>query len=246
MLPYDRATCVQPVAGASAVEARGLEVRYPGAAAPSLSNFSLVVEKGTRVALVGANGAGKSTFLKAVAGLLPPTAGDLRVFGHEPARCRCRVAYLAQRQEVHWGFPATVEDLVMTGRAARLGWLKRPGAEDRAAVRNALERVGLSPVAPRPLSQLSGGQQQRALIARALAQEAELLLLDEPLNAVDAGTRASVGGLLADLCREGKTVLMATHHLGGPGEEADSAVHLAEGRPSDPCDHHPHGSEEPL
>ena len=152
--------------------------------------------------------------------------------------CRCRVAYLPQQPEIDWRFPAAVDDLVLTGRDAHLGWFRRPGAADRLLVRRALERVGLAALGPRPIRDLSGGQRQRVLIARSLAQEADLLLLDEPLNAVDAETRASVGELLAGLCREGKTVVMATHHFGGSGEEADRSVYLSEGHESDaPCEH---------
>lgn len=237
-LPYDGRRPPPAVPGAPALEARDVTVRYPGSPAPSLLNFSLTVPRGERVALVGSNGAGKSTFLKAAAGLLPVEKGALETGGRPVGWCRCRVAYLPQRAEVDWRFPGSAADLVLTGRSSHLGWFRRPGAEDRALALRSLERVGLAAVGDRPLHRLSGGQQQRLLIARALAQEADLLLLDEPLNAVDAGTRAAVGGILRDLCREGKSVVMATHHLGGPGEEADRAIHLAEGRSSDAsCDH---------
>jgi manganese/zinc/iron transport system ATP- binding protein len=213
-------------------------VRYPGAAAPALSGVSLCVSAGARVALVGSNGAGKSTFLKAAAGLVPLEAGTLSVLGHPAGWCRCRVAYLPQRPAVDWRFPADVEDFVLTGRDAHLGWFRRYSPSDRARAREALERVGLSSAAGQSLHRLSGGQQQRVLIARALAQEADLFLLDEPLNAVDAETRAAVGGLLKSLAAQGKTIVMATHHLGGPGEEADLAVHLSGGHavPA-PCEH---------
>jgi manganese/zinc/iron transport system ATP- binding protein len=130
-----------------------------------------------------------------------------------------------------------VEDLALTGRSPHLGWLRRPGREDRAAVAEALRRVGLEALSGRPIEALSGGQQQRVLIARALAQEADLFLLDEPLNAVDAETRAAVGGVLRSLAGQGKTILMATHHFGGAGEEADVAVHLTDGRPAAGCEH---------
>lgn len=237
-LPYDGKRPAAPSPDGPVIEARDVAVRYPGAAARALECFSLSVPRGARVALVGSNGAGKSTFLKAAAGLLPLESGELSVFGRPPAYCRCRVAYLPQRPDIDWRFPATVQDLVLTGRDAHLGWFRRPGDQDRQRAREALERVGLAAVAERPLHRLSGGQQQRAVIARALAQEADLFLLDEPLNAVDAQTRAAVGDILRNLCREGKTVVMATHHLGGLGEEADRAVYLSEGHPTDaPCEH---------
>jgi ABC-type Mn2+/Zn2+ transport system ATPase subunit len=237
-LPYDGRRPSPPEAAAAVLEARDVAVRYPGAASRALECLSLTVPRGRRVALVGSNGAGKSTFLKAAAGLMPVESGELKVFGRAPDYCRCRTAYLPQRPDIDWRFPATVLDLVLTGRHAHLGWFRRPGAEDRRRAEESLARVGLSEVAARPIHRLSVGQQQRVLIARALAQEADLLLLDEPLNAVDAATRAAVGAILRKLCAEGKTVVMATHHLGGPGEEADLAVHLSEGHPADaPCDH---------
>jgi manganese/zinc/iron transport system ATP- binding protein len=236
-LPYDRRPS-PPWTGRFAIEAEGVTARYPGVAAPALSNFSLTVPAGSRTALVGSNGAGKSTFLRAAAGLMPVESGSLLVLGRPAGWCRCRVAYLPQKPEVEWRFPAVVQDVVLTGRDAHLGWLRRPGADDRARARRAMERTGISDLASRPIHHLSGGQQQRVLIARALAQEADLFLLDEPLNAVDAETRSSVGRLLNDLCREGRTVLMATHHLGGVGEEADLAVYLSEGRQTPaPCEH---------
>jgi ABC-type Mn2+/Zn2+ transport system ATPase subunit len=236
-LPYDRRP-PPPWKGRWAVEASQVTVRYPGVSAPALSNFSLTVPAGSRTALVGSNGAGKSTFLRAAAGLMPVESGTLAVLGRPAGWCRCRVAYLPQRSEVEWRFPSVVEDVVLTGRDAHLGWLRRPGPKDRAHAREAMERAGIADLALTPLHRLSGGQQQRVLIARALAQEADLFLLDEALNAVDAETRASVGRLLKNLCREGKTVVMATHHLGGVGEEADLAVHLSEGRETpSPCDH---------
>ncbi len=240
--PYDGRVPAPPSGGTGVpvLEAKGVTVRYAGVASPALADFSLTVRPGTRVALVGANGAGKSTFLKAAAGLLPMESGSLLVFGKPVGWCRCRVAYLPQRQEVDWRFPATVDDLVLTGRASHLGWLRRPGREDRAAAAAALRRVGLEGLADRPLDRLSGGQQQRVLIARSLAQEADLFLLDEPLNAVDAETRAAVGSVLRSLAAQGKTIVMATHHFGGTGEEADAAIHLADGRESAPsCDHVP-------
>jgi manganese/zinc/iron transport system ATP- binding protein len=218
------------VPGAPALEARGLSSGYPGSAEPALRDVSLRVPVGARVALVGHNGAGKSTLLKAAAGLLPVLSGELRVYGQPVGACHHRVAYLPQRGEIDWRFPVTVERLVLTGRYVHLGWLRRPGRRDREIAAEALERMGLAGLADRQIGQLSGGQQQRALLARALAQDADLLLLDEPLTAVDAQTRDAVSGVLADLQAQGKTAVVATHDLGRLEAEFDGALYLSEGR----------------
>ncbi len=138
------------------------------------------------MALVGPNGFGKSTLLKAIAGLLPISVGRLLIYGHPAGACPHRVAYMPQCGEVDWIFPISVERFILTGRYVHLGQFRRPGTRDRHVVRKQLARMGLASMAPRPIRRLSGGQQQRALLARALSQEADLLLLDEPLNAMDA------------------------------------------------------------
>jgi manganese/zinc/iron transport system ATP- binding protein len=214
-----------------ALEARGVSVRYAGVATPALHDVWLTVPIGARVALVGPNGAGKSTLLKAAAGLLPVSAGELRIYGQAVEACHHRVAYLPQRGEVDWRFPVSVRRLVLTGRYVHLGWLRRPGARDRALADAAVERLGLTALAELPIGQLSGGQQQRALLARALAQDADLLLLDEPLNAVDAANRAVVAHVLDELRQQRKTVLVATHDLGRLDRDYDGALFLSEGRP---------------
>ncbi len=229
-LPYSRRHHASVVPGAPALEAQALSAGYPGALAPALGEVSLRVPTGTRVALVGHNGAGKSTLLKAAAGLLPVLSGELRIYGQPVGACHHRVAYLPQRGEIDWRFPVTVERLVLTGRYVHLGWLRRPGSSDREIARDALERMGLAALAERQIGQLSGGQQQRALLARALAQDADLLLLDEPLTAVDAETREAVSGVLAELQAQGKTAVIATHDLGRMEAEFDGALYLSEGR----------------
>jgi manganese/zinc/iron transport system ATP- binding protein len=229
LFPYSRRRRVDPVAEADALVVEELTVAYPGGSRPALRQFNLRAAKGTRLALVGANGAGKSTLLKAVAGLLTPSSGRVRIYGNPVGACHHRVAYLPQRAEIDWRFPVSVRRLVLTGRYVHLGWLRWPGAEDRRIVAEALERLRLGALADRQISQLSGGQQQRALLARALAQEADLLLLDEPLNAVDAETCAIVQAVLTDLRQQGKTVIAATHDLGRVESDFDSAVCLCEG-----------------
>ncbi|MBI4506971.1 MAG: ABC transporter ATP-binding protein [Chloroflexi bacterium] len=220
--------------GAPALEARAVCVAYPGASRPALDGVSLCVPVGAHVALVGPNGSGKSTLLKAAANLLPLRSGELRVYGNPPGACHHRVAYLPQRSRIDWRFPITVRGLVTTGRYVHLGWLRRPGPRDDDAVADVLDLLGLSALAERQIGQLSGGQQQRALLARALAQEADLLLLDEPLNAVDAETRAIVADVLAKLRRQGKTVVVATHDLGRLESDFDGALYLTAGREMPP------------
>jgi len=216
---------------ALALEVRDVSAAYPNEPErPALDGVSLRVPTGAHVALVGANGAGKSTLLKAIAGLLPLRAGEIRVYDQPVAACLHRVVYLPQRGEIDWRFPVDVRRLVMTGRYVHLGWLRWPSAEDRRRVAAALERLGISHLADRQIGQLSGGQQQRTLLARALAQDADLLLLDEPLNAVDAETRAAVADLMRELRREGKTVVTATHDLGRLESDFDGALFLSDGR----------------
>ncbi|MFN3706576.1 MAG: metal ABC transporter ATP-binding protein [Thermoflexales bacterium] len=229
-LPYGGRCSEQPPTDAPALAAHGVTVRYPGAARAALDGLDLVTPRGARVALVGPNGAGKSTLLKAIAGLLPVAAGSLLVFGAPVGAFRHRVAYLAQRGELDWHFPISVRRLVLTGRYPHLGWLRWPTRADWRRADEALERLQLLDLAERQIGELSGGQQQRALLARALAQEADLLLLDEPLNAVDAATREVVSAVLRDLQRQGRTVIVATHDLDRLQADFDDALFLMDGR----------------
>jgi len=224
LLRYSRAGL--PAPDAPSLEVSGLSVRYPGATAPALQNVSLRVSPGTVVALVGPNGSGKSTLLKAAAGLLKPFGGAVRVFGLRPGACRERLAYLPQRSEIDWRFPISVRRLAATGRYVHLGWLRRPGRHDQGIVDAVLERLRLTDLAERQIGRLSGGQQQRALLARALAQQAPLLLLDEPFNAVDAETRAVILDVLAELRTRGTAVVVATHDHDRLPFQFDEAVEL--------------------
>jgi manganese/zinc/iron transport system ATP- binding protein len=230
VIAYNGRRHVSAVPGASALDAQCVSAQYPGANALALECVSLRAAAGSRVALVGANGAGKSTLLKLVAGLLPIASGSLRVYGNAVGACHHRVSYLAQRGEIDWRFPIDVRRLVVTGRFVHLGWLKRPGANDWAIADEAIERMALTDLAGRQINELSGGQQQRALLARALAQDADLLLLDEPLNAVDAATRDIVSATLTELQRQGKTALIATHDLDRLETHFDQVLYLMDGR----------------
>jgi manganese/zinc/iron transport system ATP- binding protein len=229
-LPYGGRRHAHPALFASALEVRGLTVGYPHAARPVLTDVSFEVAEGCLAALVGPNGAGKSTLLKAVATLLTPRAGTIRIFGVPPGGCHHRTAYLPQRGDIDWRFPVTVERLVLTGRYVHLGWLRRPRRSDYAVVRRVMDRLGIGHLVSRPVGELSGGQQQRALVARALAQGADLLLLDEPFNNLDADTRADLLALFADLRAAGKTLVVATHDFDRPEEVFDDVIRLRDGR----------------
>lgn len=233
-LPYGRRRHASTVPGAPALATWSVSARYPGSEALALREMSLRVPPGARIALVGPNGSGKSTLLKAVTGLLPVSSGEIEVYGNRVGACHHRVAYLPQRGEIDWRFPISLRRLVMTGRYVHLGWLKRPGREDRDIVSSVIEELGLTPLAERQIGRLSGGQQQRALLARALVQEGDLLLLDEPLNAVDAGTSETISRVLSGLQRLGKTMVIATHDLASLASEFDGALYLREGREVEP------------
>jgi ABC-type Mn2+/Zn2+ transport system ATPase subunit len=228
-LPYSRC-CLEPVPGARALDARAVTVRYLGLAEPALVDVHWCVPCGARAALVGPNGSGKSTLLKTVAGLLPFSSGEVQVYGRMVGACQHRVAYLPQRLAVDWRFPMSVRRLVLAGRYVHLGWLRRPSERDWEIVDEMLARVRLADLADRQIGELSGGQQQRALLARTLAQEADLLLLDEPLNAVDAQTRSIFDEVCDELRRAGKTLIMATHDIVGLEKRLDDILSLCAGR----------------
>ncbi len=189
----------------------GMTVAYNGR--PALRDVTLSVPRASQVAVVGPNGAGKSTLFKALVGLLPVRSGSVFIGGHTPAGRREAVAYIPQREEIDWRFPVTVTDVVMMGRYGRLGWLRRPRREDRDVVAACLEQLGIADLAARSIGELSGGQQQRVFLARALAQEPEVLLLDEPFTGVDVNAKESLLELIAGLRARGVTVLASTHDM---------------------------------
>jgi ABC-type Mn2+/Zn2+ transport system ATPase subunit len=228
-LQYSKRHIPTDVPARSALTITDLTVGYYDSLEPAVCNISLDIPAGIRAALVGANGSGKSTLLKAIAGLLKPLAGTILIYGQPVGTCHQRVAYLPQRSEVDWRFPVTVQRLVLAGRYVHLGWLKRPNRKDNARVNDVLDQLGLADLADRQISQLSGGQQQRALLARALVQEADLLLLDEPLSAVDASSRQIIADVLNRLRQQGKTALVATHHLDRLEEEYDQIYDFESG-----------------
>jgi len=210
---------------------------------------------GQAVALLGPNGSGKSTLLKVVLGLLEPLGGRVEVLGAPPSRLNRRqhqIGYVPQLRDVDRAFPLTVFELAMMGRAGRLGLLRRPGRRDRALVTEALERVGLDELAGRPFGQLSGGQQQRAFLARAIVQEPDLLVLDEPAAGVDEENRGRIGTLLDELRAQGMPMLIATHDVDELRPLVpDGYWSLARGALSvtatdSPHVHDPHGSPTPT
>ncbi len=186
-------------------------VAYRGRTA--LDAVTMAVPHGGQVAIVGPNGAGKSTLFKALVGLLPLRAGRIELRDRAPGTQAQPIAYVPQREEVDWTFPVTVSDVVMMGRYGRLGWLRRPRAADRELVADCLDELGMADFAGRPVGDLSGGQQQRVFLARALAQEPHVLLLDEPFSGVDMGAKEALLDILERLRRRGITVLVSTHDL---------------------------------
>jgi manganese/iron transport system ATP-binding protein len=193
------------------LEFDGVTVAYNGR--PALDDISFQVPHGARVAVVGPNGAGKSTLFKALVGLLPLRAGCILIHGRPLGHHQDCVAYVPQREEVDWRFPVTVADVVMMGRFGRLRWLKRAEARDHQLVAACLEQMGISHLARRSISELSGGQQQRVFLARALAQEPHILLMDEPFTGVDSATQEATLALLDTLQMHEVTIMISTHDL---------------------------------
>lgn len=206
------------------LELRGVSVRY--GARLALDSVTLTVPHGAQIAIVGPNGAGKSTLFKALVGLLPIAAGEVLLHGQPRSQYKDSVAYVPQREEVDWRFPVTVFDVVAMGRYGRGRWLKRLTSADRAAVRESLERLDIAGLTHRPIGELSGGQQQRVFLARALAQEPHVLLLDEPFTGVDVSTREATLDLLAGLRANHVTVLLSTHDLDLAARRFDQVVLL--------------------
>ncbi|MCA9407262.1 MAG: ABC transporter ATP-binding protein [Candidatus Omnitrophica bacterium] len=228
-VPYSGCRHGNPDTLAPALEIKNLSAGYSGEQRLALKKINLSVPVGARVAIVGPNGSGKSTLLKSVAGLLPIRNGKIKIYGEAVGACFHRTVYLPQRSEVQWSFPIDVRKLVLSGRYVHLGWFHRAAKEDYQKVDVALNQLGIKSIGQRQISQLSGGQQQRVLLARALVQDADLLLLDEPLNAIDADTREIVSKVLKDLKDKGKTVIVATHFLDKMAQDYDGAFYLNEG-----------------
>jgi manganese/iron transport system ATP-binding protein len=192
----------------------------------ALHNASFEIPAGTITALVGVNGAGKSTLFKAIMGFVPAAKGDISILGMPVAEALSRniVAYVPQSEEVDWTFPVLVEDVVMMGRYGHMGFFRRPKPADHGAVTEALTRVNMLEFRHRQIGELSGGQRKRVFLARALAQEGQVILLDEPFTGVDVKTEDAIVALLRDLRDEGRVILVSTHNLGSVPEFCDRTI----------------------
>jgi len=202
----------------------GLCVHYRQIVA--LEDISFATSCGNRVALIGPNGAGKSTLLKAIAGLVPRHAGSILWRGTAVKKWSREFAYLPQREEVDWSFPITVRGLVEMGRFPQVGWWRRFSPQDDEAVSSAIDAMGLSDLAERQIRELSGGQQQRTFLARSIAQEAHVLLLDEPFTGLDRNASRSLAELLGQLSHEGRLVIASHHDLNTAPDLFDEALVL--------------------
>ncbi|MBT3313346.1 MAG: metal ABC transporter ATP-binding protein [Anaerolineae bacterium] len=209
--------------GAPILRTEKLNMRYDSGSA--LEDVSFSLQEGERVAIVGPNGAGKSTLLKIIAGVQKQTSGEIQIFGHAPAGHIC-IAYVPQRSQVDWTFPVTVADVAMMGRVGHLGLFRNPKSHDWDVVHQSLDVVKLGHLAKRQIDQLSGGQQQRMFIARALAQEAELMLMDEPMTGLDVTSQDDIFGILDELRKRDVTLLVSLHDLKMASERFDKVMLL--------------------
>ncbi|MFE5644087.1 metal ABC transporter ATP-binding protein [Rhodococcus sp. NPDC056516] len=194
----------------------------------ALDHVDLTLNSGSVCGLIGMNGSGKSTLFKVIMGMIKPDNGSVRIAGLDAtaARKSGRVGYVPQSEDVDWTFPISVRDVVMMGRYGHLGFLRRPRRADREAVAEALERVELTEFADRQIGQLSGGQKKRAFVARGIAQDASILLLDEPFAGVDKRSEATISTLLRELASDGRSILVSTHDLHAVPKLCDEAVLL--------------------
>lgn len=207
-----------------AVEFDAVTVAYGDHVA--VKDVTAALHPGAIVGLLGPNGAGKTTLLRALLGVLPPARGRIRIHGTPPREAYHHVSYLPQHEDVNWDFPVTVFEVVLMGRVRALGWLNRPTARDRALAQEALARVGLEGLAGRQIGQLSRGQRQRALLARALAQDGDIVILDEPLAGVDLPSQEAIVRLLGELRDRKALVLVSLHDIGVARETCDHLLCL--------------------
>jgi manganese/zinc/iron transport system ATP- binding protein len=180
---------------------------------PVLWNVDLSLPAGNLIGVLGPNGAGKSTLIKAIMGLISPTSGYVKLFDKPLNDVRARISYVPQRESVDWNFPASVLDVVLMGTYGKLGLFRRPGKKEKEIAMKSLEQVGMSGFVTRQISELSGGQQQRVFLARALAQQADLYLMDEPFAGVDMATETAIFQLLKEMTGAGKTVIVVHHDI---------------------------------
>jgi manganese/iron transport system ATP-binding protein len=206
---------------APALSMENIRLEYNGNAV--LQDVTVRIQTGELIAVVGPNGAGKTTLLKIVAGVLKPDRGKVDIFGHTPGGHVC-IAYVPQRSQVDWNFPVTVAEVVMMGRIRKIGPFRWPGKKDWVFIRQALRQVGMTEYADRQIGELSGGQQQRVFLAQALAQEAEIILLDEPFTGLDISSQDTILAMLHELKETGVAILVSTHDLSLAGEHFDKVI----------------------
>ena len=195
-----------------ALQVDQLSAGYPGNR-HALRDISFVVDPGARIAIIGPNGAGKSTLFKAIVGVLPITSGQISIYGEDCHSSHSNVGYVPQQSAIDWSFPASVFDVALMGRSRHIGWFRLPGKDDRDIVRDILDHLSLSELADRQISELSGGQRRRVFIARALAQDTRIMVLDEPFSGVDQSAEQEIIETLEILTNHGITILLSTHHM---------------------------------
>lgn len=206
------------------IEVHDLTVSYQKK--PVLYGVDLEVEEGSLVGIIGPNGAGKSTLIKTIMNMIKPNGGYVKIFGETPKTGIKRIGYIPQKESVDWDFPVTVLDVVLMGRYGHLGWFGRIRKEDRTKANECLEQVNMLAYADRPIGNLSGGQQQRVFLARALAQESAVYLMDEPFAGVDAVTEKTMISILQEMKNAGKTLMVVHHDLASAREYFDQLLLL--------------------
>lgn len=207
-----------------AIEIKGLTISYKEMLA--LDNISVSIESGKITGIIGPNGSGKSTMLKGILGIVPISSGEVSFFGNTLEKYRSKIAYVPQRESIDWDFPITVEEVVAMGRIQPKKWWARTTSLDKQIVKETLEKVQLSEFATRQIGQLSGGQQQRVFLARALAQEAELIVMDEPFVGIDMASQDSILAIVQKLRDAGKTIVIVHHDLSVVAQYFDDVVLL--------------------
>lgn len=194
------------------LEVKNLTISYHKKTA--IKGINLEIESGNIIGIVGPNGAGKSTLMKGILGMIPKDTGEVKAFGEDVKKSLIKISYIPQKEIIDWDFPVNVEEVVTMGRYAHLPMVGFPGPKDKEIVKQAMEKVEITDLADRQIRNLSGGQQQRIFLARALAQESELFLLDEPFVGVDAKTERAIFALMKELKAQGKTLMVVHHDLG--------------------------------
>ena len=207
-----------------AIETQDLTVAYQGKIA--IENINLKLKRASRTAIVGPNGAGKSTLIKAILSLEKRVTGQVSIEGDDSKKARQKIAYVPQKGDVNWDFPTTVLDVVIMGRYSHMGWFKRPSKEDKDIALNALKAMKMIKFKDRQISQLSGGQRQRVFLARAMAEEADIYIMDEPLQGIDIKTEALIMETIKNLQQKGKTFLIVHHNISTVPDYFDHVIML--------------------